>query len=88
MRIRDPGWKKFGSEVRDGKSRIRDRDREKHPGSATLVPNKYLDFNTIRLLILMKDTYYVRESKLTILYDQQIDASGYKHMAINLFTVR
>jgi hypothetical protein len=34
MRIRDPGWKKFGSEIRGGKSRI--RDREKHPGSATL----------------------------------------------------
>jgi hypothetical protein len=27
IRIRDPGWKKFGSGIRD-----------KHPGSATLVP--------------------------------------------------
>jgi hypothetical protein len=33
MRIRNPGWKKFGSGFRDGKIRIRD----KHPGSATLV---------------------------------------------------
>jgi hypothetical protein len=32
MRIRDPGWKLF--ESRMGKSRIRD----KHPGSATLLP--------------------------------------------------
>jgi hypothetical protein len=33
MRIRDPGWRQFGSGIRDGKnSRIRD----KHPGSATL----------------------------------------------------
>jgi hypothetical protein len=31
MRIRDPGWKKFGS----GMKKIRIRD--KHPGSATLV---------------------------------------------------
>jgi hypothetical protein len=30
MRIRDPGWRQFGSEME--KSRIRD----KHPGSATL----------------------------------------------------
>ncbi len=38
MRIRDsdPGWKKIGSRIRDGKkSRI--LDPEKHPGSATLV---------------------------------------------------
>jgi hypothetical protein len=33
MRIRDPGWRQFGSGIRDGKSRIRD----KHHGSATLV---------------------------------------------------
>ncbi len=33
MRIRDPGWKKFGLGME--KSRI--RDRKKHPGSATLV---------------------------------------------------
>jgi hypothetical protein len=32
LSIRDPGWRQFGSEIRDGKSRIRD----KHPGSATL----------------------------------------------------
>ncbi len=32
LRIRDPGWEKFGSEIRDGKIWIRD----KHPGSATL----------------------------------------------------
>jgi hypothetical protein len=31
----DPGWKKFGSGIRDGKSQI--QDQEKHPGSATLV---------------------------------------------------
>jgi hypothetical protein len=30
MRIQDPGWRQFGSEM--GKCRIRD----KHPGSATL----------------------------------------------------
>jgi hypothetical protein len=34
MRIRDPGWRQFGSEMQ--KSRIRD----KHPGSATL-PKTY-----------------------------------------------
>jgi hypothetical protein len=33
MRIRDPGWRHFGSGIRDGKIRIRD----KHPGSATLL---------------------------------------------------
>jgi hypothetical protein len=33
MRIRDPGWRQFGSGIRIEKSRIRD----KHPGSATLV---------------------------------------------------
>ena len=32
----DPGWRQFGSRME--KSRIRDRD--KHPGSATLVANK------------------------------------------------
>jgi hypothetical protein len=31
VRIRDPGWKKVGSGIRDGKSRIRD----KHPGYTT-----------------------------------------------------
>jgi hypothetical protein len=31
----DPGWKKFKSGIRDGKSQI--QDKEKHPGSATLV---------------------------------------------------
>jgi hypothetical protein len=34
MRIRDPGWKKFVSEIRDGK--IPTGIRDKHPGSATL----------------------------------------------------
>jgi hypothetical protein len=53
MRIRDPGWKKFGSGmekksdpvfkkvgsgIRDGKIRI----RVKHPGSATLISGKDL----------------------------------------------
>jgi hypothetical protein len=33
MRIRDPGWRQFGSGME--KSRIRDPD--KHPGSATLI---------------------------------------------------
>jgi hypothetical protein len=32
MRIQDPEWKKFGSRV----EKIRIRDPEKHPGSATL----------------------------------------------------
>jgi hypothetical protein len=54
-----------------------------------MVPNKCLDFDTTRhdpgWKIIMN---YVRGSKLTILYDQLIDASGYKHMAINLITVR
>ncbi len=46
MRIRDPGWKHFGSGME--KSQIRDPDpesgsgiriRDKHPGSATLPTN-------------------------------------------------
>ncbi len=52
IRARDPGWKILGSDIRDGTIRIRYpgwnkfgsgmkkiriRDRDKHPGSATLV---------------------------------------------------
>jgi hypothetical protein len=41
MRIRDPGWKKFGSRIRDGGIKnVRMAGsgiREKHPGSATLL---------------------------------------------------
>jgi hypothetical protein len=33
VRIQEPRWKKFGSEIRDEKIRIRD----KHPASATLT---------------------------------------------------
>ncbi len=46
MRIRDPGWEKFGSVIREKKIRIRDeklRIRDKHPRSATLPPS--LDSN-------------------------------------------
>jgi hypothetical protein len=35
MRTRDPGWKKFGSGIQDGKNLSGIQD--KHPGSATLV---------------------------------------------------
>ncbi len=34
MRIRDPGWRQFGSGIRDGK-KVRSGIRDKHPGSAT-----------------------------------------------------
>jgi hypothetical protein len=43
MRIRDPGWKEFGSGIREGKKsdpgygKEKSRIRDKHPGSATLV---------------------------------------------------
>ncbi len=46
MRIRDPGWKQFGSGMEKSRIRIRIRDRnpgsesgirDKHPGSATLL---------------------------------------------------
>ncbi len=38
MRIRDPGWRQFGSGIRDGKkSDPGSGIRDKHPGSATLV---------------------------------------------------
>jgi hypothetical protein len=40
MRIRDPGWKKVGSGIRD-----------KHPGSATLV--KYL-YHKIHILVYLE----------------------------------
>ncbi len=37
MRIRDPGWRQFGSRIRDGKkSDLGSGIRDKHPGSATL----------------------------------------------------
>ncbi len=40
MRIRDPGWKKFGTGIRNGKiSEIKIWIREKHLGSATLPIN-------------------------------------------------
>ena len=39
MRIRDPGWRQFGSGME--KSRIRD----KHPGSATLICSLAVDMN-------------------------------------------
>ncbi len=42
MRIRDPGWKNFGSGIRE-KSRIRD----KHPGSATLMRAIRPSYNTM-----------------------------------------
>jgi hypothetical protein len=43
MRIRDPGWRQFGSGIRDGKKSDpgsgmeKSRIRDKHPVSATLV---------------------------------------------------
>ncbi len=40
-RIRDPGWKKFGSGIRD-----------KHPGSATLFFNKYFQSHRHRHRVL------------------------------------
>jgi hypothetical protein len=36
MRIRDPGWRQFGSGIRDGK-KVGPGIRDKHPGSATLL---------------------------------------------------
>jgi hypothetical protein len=36
MRIRHPGWRQFGSGIRDGK-KVRSGIRDKHPGSATLL---------------------------------------------------
>jgi hypothetical protein len=40
-RIRDPGWKKFGSGIRD-----------KHPGSATLVCDKDNKYGSVPLISL------------------------------------
>ncbi len=38
MRIRDPGWRQFGSGIRDGKRSDRGSGiQDKHPGSATLA---------------------------------------------------
>jgi hypothetical protein len=36
LRIRDPGWRQFGSGIRDGK-KSDPGIRDKHPGSATLI---------------------------------------------------
>jgi hypothetical protein len=37
MRIRDPGWRQFGSGIRDlGWNKVGSGIRDKHPGSATL----------------------------------------------------
>jgi hypothetical protein len=46
MRIRDPGWKQFGSGIRDGKSRIRDPGWKKSdPGSVINIPDsQHCDF--------------------------------------------
>jgi hypothetical protein len=39
MRFRDPGWRQFGSGIRDGKkSDPGSGNQDKHPGSATLSP--------------------------------------------------
>ena len=38
IRIRDPGWRQFGSGIRDGKR----SDSDKHPGSATLLKQLFV----------------------------------------------
>jgi hypothetical protein len=35
--IREPGWKKFGSEIGTGSGMEKIRIQDKHPGSATLL---------------------------------------------------
>jgi hypothetical protein len=55
----DPGWRQFGSGIRDGKSRIRDPGwkkvgsgiRDKHPGSATLGTSTDIFLQFSRTLI-------------------------------------
>jgi hypothetical protein len=38
MRIRDPGWRQFGSGIQDpGWKKVGSGIRDKHPGSATLI---------------------------------------------------
>jgi hypothetical protein len=45
MRIRDPGWKQFGSGIRDGKkSDPGSGIRDKHPGSPTLLKLSTIDY--------------------------------------------
>jgi hypothetical protein len=42
MRIRDPGWRQFGSGIRDpGWTKVGSGIRDKHPGSATLSAKMY-----------------------------------------------
>ncbi len=48
MRIRDPGWRQFGSGME--KSRIRDRD--KHPGSATLEKTQLEDVKSLVVCVV------------------------------------
>jgi hypothetical protein len=48
MRIRDPGWRQFGSGIRDGKkSDLGSGIRDKHPGSATLRVN--IEINRVNI---------------------------------------
>jgi hypothetical protein len=43
MRIRDPGWRQFGSRIRDpGWKKVGSGIRDKHPGSATLAVTIHL----------------------------------------------
>jgi hypothetical protein len=56
MRIRDPGWRQFGSGIRDpGWKKVGSGIRDKHPGSATLDSGRFC----IRS-ILMRIVYLCR----------------------------
>jgi hypothetical protein len=51
-RIRDPGWRQFGSGIRDGKKSEPPGIRDKHPGSATLfIPVLWIRDILVRIWI-------------------------------------
>jgi hypothetical protein len=74
MRIRDSGWKKFGSGIQDGKnsdpgSRMEKiRIRDKHPGYATLLASAKLFY-----YYLVMDALY--EEELPFIYFREISWS-------------
>jgi hypothetical protein len=88
MRIRDPGWRQFGSGIRDGKSRIQD----KHPGFATLVKllldfrQKHSSKNTNYLARHYLKRYPVPLPLISVAEPHHIDADPYPDTACHFDT--
>jgi len=73
MRIRDPGWRQFGSWIRDGKK----SDPDKHPGFAT--PDLCLE-NDFSVEKCMKSMFRIRD-----VYHQGVEFFSLIH-ELNFFT--